>query len=282
MAIATEAIDRLHTTATSHQRIIVCEVMGHKAGWLALSAGLAGGADVILIPELPYDLPAVAGYLRERQRNGKRFSIIAVAEGARSTQEAEAAEKAEAQSKTKNHRQQKKHAKPKELGEVIAEDQTRERLPLAVRRVKGRVLAYHAVQEPMASRIARQLQELTGMEARVTTLGHVQRGGTPTAFDRLLCTLMGTKAAELMAAGVYNVMVAYQADRCVAVPLGENRGQDKNSPAGSPLARRRALGRHLPGAIYRILNVFIQPSALRFRRSLRRCTATPWRPARAR
>ena len=235
MAIATEAIDRLHTTATSHQRIIVCEVMGHKAGWLALGAGLAGGADVILIPEMPYDLAAVADYLRERQRNGKRFSIIAVAEGARSTQEAEAAEKAEAQSKTKNHRQQKKHEKPKELGEVVAEDQTRERLPLAVRRVKGRVLAYHAVQEPMASRIARQLQELTGMEARVTTLGHVQRGGTPTAFDRLLCTLMGTKAAELMARGVYNVMVAYKADRCVAVPLEKVAGRVKTVPLDHPM-----------------------------------------------
>ena len=235
LAIATEAIDRLHTTATSHQRIIVCEVMGHKAGWLALSAGLAGGADVILIPELPYDLPAVAAYLRERQRTGKRFSIIAVAEGAQSTQEAEAAEKAEAQSKTKNHRQQKKHAKPKELGEVLAEDQTRERLPLAVRLVKGRVLAYHAVQEPMASRIARQLQELTGMEARVTTLGHVQRGGSPTAFDRLLCTLMGTKAAELMAGGIYNVMVAYKAERCVAVPLEKVAGRVKTVPLDHPM-----------------------------------------------
>lgn len=214
MSIATEAIDRLHTTATSHHRIIVCEVMGHKAGWLALGAGLAGGADVILIPEIPYRMDEVAQFLIERRRSGKRFSIVAVAEGARSVEEVAHARKAAQASKAR------RGAKKKDQ-EDLPEDETRDGMPLVVRHAKGQLISYHVVQEPMASRMARHLQELTGTEARVTSLGHVQRGGIPTAFDRMLCTLLGTKAAQLLAQGVHNVMVGYRGEHAVPVPLAK-------------------------------------------------------------
>lgn len=171
---ATEAIDRLHTTAISHQRIIVCEVMGHKTGWLALGSGLAGGADVILIPEIPYDLSYVAESLIERKRIGKKFSIVALAEGSVSQKEAENKDKGDA---------------PSEEG------------------------------EPRVNLVARQLQELSDLEARVTSLGHVLRGGVPSAVDRKLCTLLGTKTAELLAEGTYNVMVSVRGDTCEPVPL---------------------------------------------------------------
>lgn len=199
MAIATEAIDRLHTTATSHQRVIVCEIMGHSAGWLCLGAGIAGGADAILIPEIPYDLEAVAQTVRHRQRSGKRFSIIAVAEGIVSVAQARA--RAEAIGKKKSSKS--------------------DSAPTVRRTAEGDV---HLVQEPVASRLARQLQQLTGVEARVTSLGHVQRGGTPTAFDRLLCTRLGTKAGELLAERTYNVMVAVKGTKCAPVPLEKVAG----------------------------------------------------------
>ena len=230
VSIATEAIDRLHTTATSHHRLIVCEVMGHRAGWLALHSGIAGGADVILIPELPYDLEKIAEFLLERRRHGKRFSIIAVAEGALSQREALEA----AASRTK----EKERKKPKDKGEPLADnnegeavDAYRADLPLNVQRLHDETMAYHVVQEPMASRLARHLQALTGVEARVTSLGHVQRGGVPTAFDRPLRPMMGAKAAELLAEGTYNVMVAYRNGLCVPVPLADVVGQRKLVPA---------------------------------------------------
>lgn len=199
MAIATEAIDRLHTTATSHQRIIVCEIMGHDAGWLCLGAGIAGGADVILIPEIPYDLEAVARHLLRRQRAGKRFSLIAVAEGIISREEAKAR--------------------------------------AATKRIESAFIAeggVHLVQEPVASRLARQLQQLTGVEARVTSLGHVQRGGPPTPFDRLLCTRLGTKAGELLAQHRYNIMVAVKGQQCVPVPLKKVAGIKRVVPPNDP------------------------------------------------
>jgi 6-phosphofructokinase len=232
MNIATEAIDRLHTTATSHHRIIVCEVMGHKAGWLALGAGVAGGADVILIPEFPYDLNIVAGWLDERRRSGKRFSIVAVAEGARSHAEVEAARKARPETNKKS--------KPDAITELI-EDETRDGMPLVVRRVRGQLISYHVVQEPMASRVARQLQELTGTEARVTSLGHVQRGGIPSPFDRLLCSMLGTKAAELLSQGRYNCMISYRGERCAPVPLSKVVGQRKVVTPDHPLVRTARL-----------------------------------------
>ena len=207
LGIATEAIDRLHTTATSHHRIIVCEVMGHSAGWLALGAGIAGGADVILIPEIPYDLRAVADYLMERRHHGKRFSIVAVAEGAKSAEELRQAER---------EKGKKKLRKNPEGGHIVLQNGLR------------------VVQEPMASRIAREIQQLTGIEARVTSLGHVQRGGGPSATDRLLCTRLGTKAGELIARDKYNVMVAVRGDDCVPVPLDDVAGATKTVPPDHP------------------------------------------------
>ena len=202
--IATEAIDRLHTTATSHHRIIVCEIMGHNAGWLTLGSGIAGGADVILIPEIPYDLKKVAEHLAERRRHGKRFSIIAVAEGAMSAKEA------------------------KELAGL--DKKTLKALEAAkIRQVENGEI--HLVEEPKASRLARQLQQLTGTEARVTTLGHVQRGGGPSPYDRLLCTLLGTRAAELIAARQFNVMVAIKRGNAEPVPLADVAGKCKLVPA---------------------------------------------------
>ena len=238
VSIATEAIDRLHTTATSHHRLIVCEVMGHRAGWLALHSGIAGGADVILIPELPYDLEKVAEFLLERRRHGKRFSIIAVAEGALSQREAAEAAIRKARDR-ENRDKDKDRRKGKEKGEVQADnggegeavDAWRADLPVNVQRLHDETMAYHVVQEPMASRLARHLQALTGVEARVTSLGHVQRGGVPTAFDRTLSTMMGAKAADLLAEGVYNVMVAYRNGVCVPVPLQDVVGQRKLVPA---------------------------------------------------
>jgi len=236
VSIATEAIDRLHTTATSHHRLIVCEVMGHRAGWLALHSGIAGGADVILIPELPYDLEKIAEFLLERRRHGKRFSIIAVAEGALSQREA--AETAARKAKDKENGKERKKVKERpdkaegqaEAAEGEAVDAYRADLPLNVQRLHDETMAYHVVQEPMASRLARHLQALTGVEARVTSLGHVQRGGVPTAFDRTLSTMMGARAAELLAEGTYNVMVAYRNGRCVPVPLQDVVGQRKLVP----------------------------------------------------
>ena len=207
MQIASEAIDKLHTTATSHHRIIICEIMGHNAGWLTLGAGLAGGADVILIPEIPYNLKAVSEHLQERRRSGKRFSIVAVAEGALSDEESE---------QLKNGDGKKDKDKEKRI----------------VRNKEG--IPYHLVQEPKASQLARQLQQLTGIEARVTSLGHVQRGGAPTPTDRLLCTRLGTKAAELLAAGKYNVMVAIRGGECTPVPLKDVAGKKKLVPPDHP------------------------------------------------
>ena len=211
MNIAAEAIDRLHTTATSHHRIIVCEIMGHNSGWLALGAGIAGGADVILIPEIPYKLQAVADHLQQRRMSGKRFSIIAVAEGAISQEEVKARDES------------KKSGKKKDDEIVIEHD------------AHGQ--PYRLVQEPKASQIARQIQHLTGTEARVTSLGHVQRGGSPSPRDRLVCSLLGTKAAELLAEGTYNVMVAVKGDSCEPVPLEKVAGKKKRVPEDHPWIR---------------------------------------------
>jgi 6-phosphofructokinase 1 len=210
MAIATKAIDQLHTTATSHHRIILCEIMGHDAGWLCLGAGIAGGADVILIPEIPYNLDAVAESILNRRRTGKRFSIIAVAEGVHPFDPA--AEPGEAGKPSKR----KRHPKEEEL------------------MLHAKNSGVHLVQEPVASRIARELQGLTGVEARVTSLGHVQRGGTPTAFDRLLCTRLGTKVGELLDKREFNVLVAFKGNRCVPVPLEEVAGKKRTVPLDHP------------------------------------------------
>jgi 6-phosphofructokinase 1 len=200
MWIATRAIDRLHTTATSHDRIIVVETMGHKTGWLALGSGVAGGADVILMPEIPYDIKAVADFLLERQRRyGKKFSIVAVGEGAKSLPEVASSHKKKTSSRRNG-------SVPQDLstGDDFND--------------------YKLVKESLASRLARQLQTLTRTDVRVTALGHVQRGGEPTANDRVLATNLGVKAAELLAAGRFNVMVAARGSECVPVPLAEVAG----------------------------------------------------------
>jgi 6-phosphofructokinase 1 len=235
--IASEAIDRLHTTATSHQRIIVVEVMGHKAGWLTLGAGIAGGADVILIPEIPYDEEKVAEHLVDRSRHGKRFSIVAVAEGAMSVAEAKALADLEAGKKEKKERKakEKKRDEDTEMRARKAADTDEDYSPtetVMIKRGPGAPVeaTYHTVQEPKASRLARALQRLTGTEARVTTLGHVQRGGTPSASDRLLCTRLGTTAAQLLAEGRYGTMVAVKGDEIVPIPLEDVAGRLKLVP----------------------------------------------------
>jgi ATP-dependent phosphofructokinase / diphosphate-dependent phosphofructokinase len=234
-AIATEAIDRLHTTATSHNRIIVCEVMGHSAGWLALGAGLAGGADVILIPEIPYDLSLVAEHLIERRRHGKRFSIVVVSEAARSKDDVQP------ESGKPKHRKGKDKDKDKDKDKGKGKDAPP--VPLDNGDSAPRITY---VQEPMASRLARQLQHLTETEARVTSLGHVQRGGIPSAADRLLCARLGVRAAQLLAEGRYNVMVAVRQGECVPVPLEEAAAQSRTVPLDHEwLTAARLLGTSL-------------------------------------
>ena len=224
LQIATDAIDRLHTTATSHHRVIVCEIMGHKTGWLTLSAGIAGGADIILIPEIPYDINVVADYLLERRRRGSRFSIIAIAEGAVSVEDIKAQD--EQSSKERLMKEQApKNPKKKKKAKPASETAS----------ATNDIDDYRLVREPISSRIARRLQEMTGIEARVTALGHVQRGGIPSAFDRWLCTRLGTKAAQLLAQGAYNVMVGYDSGICKPVPLEQVAGKRKTVPIDHPM-----------------------------------------------
>jgi 6-phosphofructokinase 1 len=208
LGIATEAIDRLHSTAHSHHRIIVVEVMGHRAGWLALGAGIAGGADVILLPEIPYNTEKVAEAIRQRSRSGRHFSIVAVAEGAVSEEYAAAlyAAKADvAQAKADGDKAAKKAA-------------------------KARVAELEAQHAGNTLRLVEQLEQLTGLESRLTILGHLQRGGTPSAADRLLATQLGTEAVNLIRKGKFGVMVAVAGDKVKPVPLDEVAGKLKNVP----------------------------------------------------
>jgi 6-phosphofructokinase 1 len=207
LGIATEAIDRLHSTAHSHHRIIVVEIMGHRAGWLALGAGIAGGADVILVPEIPYDTTSVAEAIRERARGGKPFSIVAVAEGAISAQDLAAIDAAK--------RRKKEDDTAADAAELI---------------YAGRTL-----------RLAQQLEKLTGLEARVTILGHLQRGGTPSAADRILATRLGTAAADLIAKKKYGVMVAARGEDTRPLKLEDAAGKVKTVPPDHPwiLSARR-------------------------------------------
>lgn len=214
--IATDAIDRLHSTAMSHGRIIVVEIMGHRAGWLALGAGLGGGADVILIPEIPYDAERVAEAIVNRNRAGKNFSIVAVAEGAMSTGQAETVAKlAQAKEKAKNK------ADKQEAGERLRDFH------------KGHV--NHTLE------LTSELEDLTGLESRLTILGHLQRGGTPTAADRVLATRLGTACAELIHQGVHGVMVASRGERTEAVPLNDVAGIKKLVPPDHPLVQSAKL-----------------------------------------
>jgi 6-phosphofructokinase 1 len=185
--IGTDAIDRLHSTAQSHSRVIVLELMGHKAGWLTLYAGVAGGGDVILIPEIPYNLDAIAGHLDKRTKSGKTFSIVVVAEGAVSAKEMEMDKK-----------ERKKY-----------------------RAENGPSVGY---------RVAREIEEKTGMETRATVLGYVQRGGIPSASDRVLATSLGTAAAELLAKGKYGRMVNVNGSEIGSVDLSVPAGKVKSVP----------------------------------------------------
>lgn len=201
LGIATEAIDRLHSTAHSHHRILVLELMGNKAGWLALGAGIAGGADVILIPEIPYDVKKVAAAIMRRSHSGQGFSIVAVAEGAISRQNA---------------------ARPEQTGKSKGGKKKEQKLP---------------AQEGAASNksgnslhLAQQLEELTGLESRLTILGYLQRGGTPSAGDRLLATRLGTACADLIDQGTFGVMVAARGDGVKPVALKEVVGRRRTVP----------------------------------------------------
>ena len=224
LGIATDAIDRLHSTAHSHHRIIVVEIMGHRAGWLALGAGIAGGADVILLPEIQYSIDSVAEAILQRMKNGKNFSIVAVAEGSMSLEEA---------------------------AEVRA---ARQKLQEAVDREdkKARKRAKEAIREMEAGRgdhtlkLAHQLEERTGLESRPTILGHLQRGGTPSAADRLLATRLGTACADLINAEVSGVMVAARGEGTEAMPLDEVAGRDKLVPLDHPwVVSARRVGTNL-------------------------------------
>ena len=185
--IATDVIDRIHTTACSHGRCMVIEVMGNKAGWLTLYSGIAGGADVILIPEIPYDIERVAKVVETRASAGKGFSILAVAEGAMDKEEAKL---------KKKEREAKRAASPITISQ----------------------------------RIAAQLQELAGVEARAVIPGHIQRGGSPSAYDRVLSTQFGVHAAELIRDGIFGVSVALVGNTVTHNPLSEIAGVAKLVP----------------------------------------------------
>jgi 6-phosphofructokinase len=207
--IATEAIDRLHSTAHSHHRIIVAEVMGHRAGWLTLGAGIAGGADVILIPEIPYNVEKIAEAIKRRSGRGTNFSIVAVAEGAMSQEDARAFKLVE----NKRERARTLHDKKEAKVELAALEQ----------RHTGNTM-----------RLARQLEELTHLESRVTILGYVQRGGIPSPTDRLLASRLGAACADLIHENVFGVMVAARGDGTEPIPLEKVAGKRKIVPQDHP------------------------------------------------
>ncbi len=201
LQVAMGAVDRLHTTAESHHRVMVVEVMGRYAGWIALMAGLAGGGDVILIPEIPFDYDKISEQIVERRRLGKRFSIVVVAEG----------------------------AKPKK-GEVVVqrvvEDSTD---PL---RLGG-----------IGYRVGNEIEKRTGVETRVTVLGHVQRGGSPSAFDRILATRFGTRAVELAMERRFGRMVCLRGIQIKDIPLEKVGGRQRRvRPDGEMVSTARSIG----------------------------------------
>jgi 6-phosphofructokinase 1 len=201
VSVATEAVDRLHTTAESHDRVMVLEVMGRYAGWIALYAGVAGGGDVVLIPEIPFDIDRICAKIKERVRNGKRFSIVVVAEGAFARK-----------GKQVVMRMVKESTDPVRLGGIGAQ-------------------------------IAQQIEESTDLEARFIVLGHLQRGGPPTPFDRLLATRFGYEALQLLLKGHFGQMVALRGNQIKSVSLAKSVGRLKQVPKDHPLIKTaRALG----------------------------------------
>ena len=183
--IATNAIDCIHTTAASHSRVFIVEVMGHKVGWLTLHAGIAGGADIILLPEIPYDINSVVEALDKRTKEGKKFSILAVAEGAISKEDA---------ALSKKELKAKRKANP-----------------------------YPSI----SYQIGKEIEEETGQEVRITVPGHMQRGGSPCAYDRVLCTQLGAHAAKLILDEDYGYMVGMIDGQTRKVPLGDVAGKLK-------------------------------------------------------
>lgn len=187
LTVATDSIDRLHSTASSHNRVMVIEVMGHKAGWLGLYSGVAGGGDVVLLPEIPYNIEKIATHLENRARNGKSFSIIVVAEGALSLEESFLERKA-----FKKSREQM-------VGSI-------------------------------GYRVAKEIEQTTGIDSRVTVLGYLQRGGTPVAFDRVLASQFGTAVANMIAIGDYGKMISMQDNVLVGVSLSDVASKIKTVP----------------------------------------------------
>lgn len=198
--VATEAIDRIHTTAHSHSRVMIVEVMGHKAGWLGLYSALAGGGDVCLLPEIPYDINSVAKNVLARRDAGKEFSIVVVAEGALSKEEA---------------KMDKKTFK-KARAEMV---------------------------QSIGYRVAKELEDATGLESRTSVLGYLQRGGTPSPYDRVLATQFGVAAADFLARGDFGQLVAMQNNQIVGIPLEDCAGKVKNIQLDDPLiATGRSVG----------------------------------------
>jgi 6-phosphofructokinase 1 len=200
VACATDALDRLHTTAESHERVMVLEVMGRYAGWIAIYAGIAGGADIILIPEIPFRYEEICAKIAAREEAGRHFSIVVVAEGAR--------------------------PRGGEFATAGAQHADREA------RLGG-----------VGAQVATELERRTGKETRAVVLGHLQRGGGPTNFDRALCTLFGTTAVELAAEGQFGRMVTYTGAQISSVPLAEAIGELRRVPLDGGFVRAaRALG----------------------------------------
>ena len=191
--IATEGIDRLHTTAQSHHRVMIIEVMGHHAGWIALHSGIAGGGDIILIPEIPYDIRCIVEKVKERNKKGKRFSIVVVAEG----------------------------AKPKG-GDIVIQRIVKESAdPIRLGGI-GFVLA-------------EQIEKMTGIQTRTVVMGYLQRGGSPTAFDRVLATSLGTKAVDMIVNKEFGYMVGVNGGKLVEVSLEEVAKGARTVPLNHPL-----------------------------------------------
>ncbi len=203
MEIATEAIDRLHSTAHSHHRIIVVEVMGHNAGWLALGAGIASGADVILIPEIPYDPIEIAKAIRQRQQRGNNFSIVVVAEGALSKTDHKV------YSTYKAKKIKAKEDKDAKLKKTAEEE----------------LAQFASLRSTNTLRLSQELEEMTGLESRLTILGHLQRGGTPSAADRILATRLGSSCIHYIEEGVSGAMIGVKGQSTEAIPLEEVVGK---------------------------------------------------------
>lgn len=201
VTIATEGIDRIHTTAQSHHRIMIVEVMGHKAGWVALYSGVAGGGDIILIPEIPYDINKIAAKVKERNRKGKNFSIVVVAEG----------------------------AKPKG-GDIVIQRMVKESSdPIRLGGI-GFVLG-------------EQIEKTTGLETRAVVMGHLLRGGSPTPFDRILATGLGSRAVEMIEERAFGCMVGVKGNKLITVPLKEVAKGPKTVPLNHPMIKAaRSLG----------------------------------------